>query len=101
MLLQEYDVIFDYFVFRMNSAICALSIAEIFKTSSKSAASFTVIWIRVVLWTKKILSVSRLLEARFEIRKPCVYCLSGGFDFCKKFSDNLSILLTTLDLGKL
>ena len=93
-MLQDFDVFFDFFAFRMDRAICALSIAEIFKTSSKSAASFSVIWIWVVLWTKKILSVSRLLEAWFEIRKPCVYCLSGGFDFRKEFSNSLSILLT-------
>ena len=42
MLLQEYDVIFDFFVFRMDGAICALEIAEIFNSCSKSTASFTV-----------------------------------------------------------
>ena len=42
MLLQEYDVIFDFFVFRMDAAICALEIAEFFNSCSKSTASFTV-----------------------------------------------------------
>jgi len=100
MLLQECDVIFDFFVFLMDRAICALSIAEIFKTSSKSAANLTVQWIRVVLWTKRF-PVSRCLEVRFELCKPCVYCVSDGSDISKIFSNSLSILFTTLDLGKL
>ena len=51
MLLQEYNVIFDFFAFHMDSTICALKVPEILKSSIKCSADSAVVWVRVIWWT--------------------------------------------------